>query len=288
LEVGSNPGPDILARRELFPRGLLQPAGGFRFGADTLLLSAFAARSLGTRRGRAAKPLAGLDLGTGCGAASLGLLLLRPDLDLALTGIDSGPEMVDAATQNARALGLAGRYRAELADVGDFRRTGSGAAFDLALANPPFRKHGTGRVCADAARNRARFEGVGGFAAFAACAASALRSRGRLFLVHLAERLPELLRVLEDAGLAPRRVLPVQGRLGQAPRLVLLDCLRLGPKHQQGLGLAGFSLLAPLVLYAEDGSLTPEAAEFCPPLATNPRRAGVEAGSALAKPNDAE
>ena len=279
--------PEVRARRELFPRGLAQPAGGFRFGADTLLLSAFAARSLPPVAARGAKTLTGLDLGTGCGAASLSLLLLRPDLDLALLGLDSGPEMVDAAMENARALGLDGRFRAELADVQDFRRLrsdlgsgsgfgpGFGPGFDLALANPPFRTCGTGRTCADEARNRARFEGPGGFAAFAACAARSLRPRGRLFVVHLAERLPELLRVLEDAGLAVRRALPVQGRLGQAPRLVLLDCLRQGLKNGPRGGRAGFALLAPLVLYAPDGSLTAEASSFCPPLATNPRRAGA-------------
>ena len=274
--------PEVRARRELFPRGLAQPAQGFRFGADTLLLSAFAARSLPPVAARGAKTLTGLDLGTGCGAASLGLLLLRPDLDLALLGLDSGPEMIAAARENARALGFGGRFRAELAEVQDFRRPrfdlgpgpGFGPGFDLALANPPFRTCGTGRTCEDAARNRARFEGPGGFAAFAACAARSLRPRGRLFVVHLAERLPELLRVLEDAGLAVRRALPVQGRLGQAPRLVLLDCLRQGLKNGPSGGRAGFALLAPLVLYAPDGSLTAEAAAFCPPLATNPRRAG--------------
>jgi len=255
------------ARRALFPRGLVQPAGGFRFGADTLLLSAFAARSLPPAGARRPKALAGLDLGTGCGAASLGLLLLRPELDLTLTGIDSGPEMVRSAAQNARALGLDGRFRAELADVNDFRRPGPGPGFDLALANPPFRLRGTGRACADEARNRARFEGPGGLAAFAACAARTLRPDGRLFVVHLAERLPELMRVLEDHGLPPRRALPVQGKAGQDPRLVLLECLR--------TGRTGFALLAPLALYGPDGSLTPEAAAFCPPLATNPRRAGA-------------
>lgn len=272
--------PFTAARRKLFPRGLTQPAQGFRFGADTLLLSAFAARALPAVKAQGAKALTGLDLGTGCGAASFGLLLLRPDLELTLTGLDSGPEMVDAATENARALGFEARFRAELADVRDFRRPGPGPGFDLALANPPFRKPGTGRASPDQARNRARFEGPGGMGAFAVCAARNLRPRGRLFVVHLAERLPELLRVLEDSGLAPRRALPVQGRTGQAPRLVLLECLR---------GVCpGFALLAPLALYAVDGGLTPEAAAFCPPLAVNPRRAGPGVGSALANCGDAE
>lgn len=139
---------------------------------------------------------------------------------------------------------------------------------DLALANPPFRQPGTGRACPDAARDRARFEGPGGFAAFAACAVRCLRPRGQLFVVHLAERLPELLRILGDSGLAPR--------------LVLLDCQRRG----QRAGRPDFKLLAPLVLYAAGGSLTPGAAEFCPPLAANPRRAGPGAGCALAKGSD--
>jgi tRNA1Val (adenine37-N6)-methyltransferase len=249
-------------RRARFPRGLAQPEGGFRFGADTLLLAAFAHANLKT-----GKALAGLDLGTGCGAASIGLLLLRPDDPLCLTGIDSGPEMVDAAQANAAALGLSG-FSPLLADVLDYRPAGPG--YDFVLANPPFRAPGTGKACPDDGRHRARFEGPGGFAAFAACAGRCLRVGGRLFLVHLAERLPELMRSLAEAGLNTRLLLPVQGLADKPPRLALLMAVRGGGE--------GLSLDCPLILYTAQGELTREALRFCPYLAANPIRKASQAG----------
>ena len=69
---------------------------------DVDAVNAFAASLL-----KSGKALTGLDLGTGCGAASLGLLLLRPEQNLRLLGIDTGPEMVAAASQNVQDLGLA-------------------------------------------------------------------------------------------------------------------------------------------------------------------------------------
>jgi len=248
--------PQAAERRARFPRGLAQPEGGFRFGADTLLLAAYAALRL-----KAGKPLAGLDIGTGCGAAAIGLLLLRPGEPLCLTGIDTGPEMLACAQQNAEALALADMFTPTLADAQHYRAP---AALDFVLANPPFRIPGTGRPCPNTQRDRARFEGPGGFAAFAACAARNLRRGGMFFLVHLAERLPGIMADLAQAGLTPRQILPVQGRAEADPRLVLLTCVRGG-----GSGLA---LCRPLVLYGPDNSLTAEAAAFCPHLCANPRR----------------
>lgn len=245
---------DAATRRARFPRGLVQPPGGFRFGADTLLLAAFAHAHLKT-----GKPLAGLDIGTGCGAAAIGLLLLRPQNALHIIGIDTGPEMLDAARQNAAALDLGACFEPRQADAQDYRAPAPG--LDFVLANPPFRVPGTGKACPDDARTRARFEGPGGFAAFAACAGRSLRPQGRLFLVHLAERLPELIIALSQAGLHTRRLLPVQGVAAAAPRLALLMAVRGGGQ--------GLTLDSPLALYTPEGELTPEARAFCPHLAAN-------------------
>jgi tRNA1Val (adenine37-N6)-methyltransferase len=246
-------------RRALFPRGLLQPTAGFRFGADTLLLAAFAARQL--TRGKAGKTLLGLDLGTGCGAASIGLLLLRPEIPLHIDGIDTGPEMIAAAAQNAQDLDLGGHFAPHLADVQTYRAP---APVDFILANPPFRVPGTGRSCPETGRDRARFEGPGGFQAFATCAAKNLRRGGALFFVHLTERLPELLATLTNAGLHTRYLLPVQGHAEANPRLALLAAIRGGG--------SGLNLERPLVLYGPDNTLTPQALAFCPPLTANPCR----------------
>lgn len=251
--------------RQRFPRGLSQPEGGFRFGADTLLLAAFAARHLpGGPDASDSQPLSGLDIGCGCGAASLGLLLLV-SRRLALTGLDLDPDMVEAANDNARTLGLADCFQARRGDALEFRQPG----LDLALMNPPFRLAGTGRGAATPQKQRARFEGPGGLAALLSCAARCLRPLGRLFLVHLAERLPDILRQMGEGGIAPARLLPVYGRGGQGPadkpaRLVLVEGVR--------GGRGALTLLPGLTLYGSGGELSAEAAAFCPFLAVNPRR----------------
>ena len=63
----------ITTARALFPRGLHQPQDSYRFGADALLLAAFAAESLASLPGTAPRKMA--ELGSGCGAALLGLCL---------------------------------------------------------------------------------------------------------------------------------------------------------------------------------------------------------------------
>lgn len=63
----------ITTARALFPRGLHQPQDSYRFGADALLLAAFAAESLASLPGAAPRKV--VELGSGCGAALLGLCL---------------------------------------------------------------------------------------------------------------------------------------------------------------------------------------------------------------------
>ncbi len=243
--------------RRLFPRGLAQPEGGFRFGADALLLACFAAPSPGRRV---------LDLGTGCGPAGLGLLLARNDDATAVLGLDKDPDMARAAAANAELLGLSARFTALCRDVREIRDEPLAPAqgFDLVLANPPYRAPSSGRRAATPGRDAARFETDGGLPAFAAAAAYALTTGGLLALVHLAERLAHVTTVLAAAGLEIKRLLPVAARHGAPARQMLVLARR--------NGRPGLRLEAPLALYEGAGPatrLSAEALRFCPFLACN-------------------
>ncbi|ADU61159.1 MAG: methyltransferase [Pseudodesulfovibrio sp.] len=234
----------ILARRDAFPRGMIQPEEGYRFSLDSLLLACFA---------RPGREQVGIDLGCGCGVVGLALLLRQPDLRL--TGVDIDPESVRVAGLNAVNLHYADRYAATLADVAQWR---SERVVDFVVANPPYRPLGCGRVSQGESRAVARFESRGDFALFAQCAAVALRTRGRFTFVHLPERLSEIMDGLSKAGLAPKRLRLVYGRSDQEARMALVEAVKAGKP--------GLRVEPPLILHSGSGRqtrLTDEAIGFC-------------------------
>ena len=283
----------ILQARAQFPRGLTQPEGSFRFSVDALLLAAFAGEGLTGREGKTrdvgemapdarampghGKPLAFADLGTGCGVVGLALLLAHSGLtsagltsmSLTGTGIEIDAQLADAARDNAARLGLAERFRVLRADIAAPDTTAFDAlppagSMDLVVANPPYRRHGSGRPSPSSQRTRALFEAPGTLSAFAGTAARLLRARGRSCWVYGPDRLPDLLQELRAVGLEPKRMCCVHARADGPATLVLMEARR--------AGRPGLAVEPPLVLHRGEGAataLTDEALAFCPLLACN-------------------
>lgn len=280
---GSLPGPlsgAILQARVLFPRGLVQPVGGFRFSVDALLLAAFAGEMLtpdakNIRLGRrtafgalgTGNAPAFADLGTGCGAVGLALLLAHPHLTG--TGIDIDGELTDAARLNGARLGLADRFRVLRADLAAADMSTSDAlpkagSMDMVVANPPYRRHGSGRPSPSSQRTRALFETPETLPAFAQAAARLLRTGGRSCWVYGPDRLPDLLLALRATGQEPARLRCVHARAHGPAMLVLVEARRAGKP--------GLVVEPPLILHEGEGTataLTDEALVFCPLLACN-------------------
>jgi tRNA1Val (adenine37-N6)-methyltransferase len=249
---------DIQAARDAFPTGLDQPEGGYRFSLDPLLLAVFARPKKNARLA---------DLGTGCGVAALAALLAHPQASSAL-GLDLDPAMTLAADANAARLGLSDRFAARTLDIRALRHAGPGLepeSFGLVLANPPYRRPGTGQPCPGTERNRARFETGASLEDFLNAAARLLANRGALAIVFPAARLPELMSGCLAAKLAPKRLRLVHSRLHEPARLALLEAVK----------NAGDELTVepPLILYEGQGEatrMTEAALAYCPFLAKNP------------------
>jgi tRNA1(Val) A37 N6-methylase TrmN6 len=245
--------------RAYFPRGLVQPDGGYRFGADSLLLACYPRPREGDRF---------LELGAGCGAVSLGMLLHARASGLRGLGVDRNPDMVRAARDNAQSLGFSESFRAEEADVRSLRGSQLIApeSFDLVLVNPPYRRPEQGRQSPVEAESAARVERETGLEDFLRAAAYALKNKGLVCIVFLAERLPYLLRTLGACRLEPKRMRPVQGRPDRSASQVLVEARKNGGE--------GLEAEPALVLYSgEKGGLSREALRFCPFLECNPRGA---------------
>lgn len=194
---------DVRLARENFPAGLEQPEGSFRFSRDALLLAEFAAEAL-PERGVAA------DLGAGCGAAALALLLAKPGWRA--VGIEVQPELARAAERNIGRLGLdecAAVVEGDISEVSVLQRA-RGALFerggtlprenpplfDAVICNPPWRLLGAGRIPSCELRRKALFGTPHTLSMFFHAADVLLAQRGILAAICGAERMADALTAL--------------------------------------------------------------------------------------------
>lgn len=243
--------------RELFPAGLAQPPGSFRFGMDILLLAAYAGdvlRQREARRGgvRDASPI--VELGCGCGAGLLAFCLDNPHARA--VGVEREEVLLDACRRNIANLGLEERICAINADV----ELGIGkipcADVLLVMANPPWLGKGQGRPPRWHLRGNAM---VGsGLRPFCAATSSLLRHHGYFCIILPPALLPELCVAGAASNLGLREILPVASFAGQGAFRLLCFCRK--------NAAAAPRLAMPLVLHERCGGQTRwrrEALSFC-------------------------
>lgn len=263
--------------RELFPRGLTQPQGTFRFSIDALLLASFARCS--AKKGKDGKQrVAMADLGTGCGVVGLTFCLLHEDVRG--LGLEIEASLVEAARENAKLLGLEESFTTIQADIAHLWPTRLNkeeqeeplrkASYDIVLCNPPYRLPQSGRAAATNLRQQALFEESGSLDDFVRTAASLLRNAGRFNIIYGAGRLADLLTALRQHKLEPKRLRMIHSYIDSPARLVLVEAMR-GAKPD-------IIVEPPLILYEKQDSsheptrhYTESALQFCPFLSCNAR-----------------
>ena len=195
--------------RAAFPNGLEQPAESYRFSRDALFLAEFAHECF-------CGPFV-VDLGTGCGAAALALLLRSPSCYA--IGLEIQEPLVIAARRNVEKLGLESRMRILQGDVEDKAFLKYARQFfadfqpvppqvlpqaDMVICNPPWRRHGSGRLPPSELRRKALFGTDKTFSVFFNAADALLKNRGRLIAVASASQTTALLAALPSRLQAER------------------------------------------------------------------------------------
>ena len=218
---------------------LIQRPDAFRFGTDSVLLADFAA----PRKNEVAVDL-------GCGTGAIALLMAGHQPRMTVDAVEIQPDVADMAGRSVALNGMEARVKAHCLDMREAWRTLGAGRYSLAVCNPPYGRRGAALESAREAERLARHEGDLTPLDVARAAAMLLKNGGRFCAVYPAPRAYELMRAMDDSGIAPKRLRTVHGVAGRAPKFVLLEGVRQGGE--------GLHWLAPLVLRNEDGTFTQE------------------------------
>ena len=218
---------------------IIQPRHGYRFSLDPLLLCDFAAINDGDKA---------VDLGAGCGI--IPLILSRKAAGSQLVGVESQAEMAELAGRNVALNGLSDRVDIRHGDILDVRKLFPSSSFDLVVANPPYRKAGTGRISPKKGRDTARHESTATLHEFLASAKNLVKLSGRICFIYHPSRLVEFLGEAEALKLSPVRLRMVHGNSAAEARMFLIELVK-GRKYD-------LSVLPPLFVFKDNGEYTQE------------------------------
>lgn len=207
------------------------------FGTDAVLLADFAAARKKDRL---------VDLGTGCGI--IPFLMLRDGLLEAAAGVDISEEAAELCRRTGCELQIS-RFEAICSDINDLKGKLAFGCHTLVTCNPPYKAPGAGIKNSDSRHTVARHEVACTLEDIISVSARLLQTSGRLCICHRPERLAELMRLMSEYKVEPKRLRLVCQRKGSEPWLVLVEGRRCG---RTGLRIA------PTLYVEENGRFSDE------------------------------
>ncbi len=215
---------------------IIQHPDYFNFSLDTILLGTF------TTINRTVKKI--LDLGTGNGAIPL---ILSKRSKSHITGIELQEFSANLAKKNIKLNNLEDRIDIIQDNMKNISRYFQPHTFDVIISNPPFFK-------LDGNPNQlnnldqltiARHEVTINLEEIVKIASIYLRNRGYFTLVHRAERLSDILYLMEKYKIGPKRIQFVHSKLNSESKIILVE----GIKGSN----SSLKILPPLISHKNNG-----------------------------------
>lgn len=222
---------------------IIQNPEKFCFGMDAVLLSGFA---------KARKNDKVLDMGTGTGIIPI---LMEAKTEAAhLTGLEIQEESADMAKRSVALNNLQEKITIVQGDIKEAETLFGAASFDVITCNPPYMIGQHGLQNPDAPKAIARHEILCTLEDVISQAAKLLKPGGNFFMVHRPFRLAEIMVILHEYKLEPKRMQLVYPYVDKEPNMVLIEANRGGKPR--------IKVEKPLIVYKEKGVYMPEIYEI--------------------------
>lgn len=240
IELKENERLDDLQRNGL---QIIQKTDGFCFGMDAVLLSGFASVKPGERA---------LDLGTGTGI--IPLLLSAKTKGDHFTGLEIQTEIMKMAQRSVALNGLEKKIDIIQGDIKEASRIFGAASFDVVTSNPPYMNDAHGLKNPGDVKAISRHEVLCTLEDVVREGTKALKPGGRFYMVHRPHRLAEIITVMRQYKLEPKRMKFVHPFADKDANMVLIEAVRGGG--------AWLKLEPPVIVYKEPGVYTDEIYEI--------------------------
>jgi tRNA1Val (adenine37-N6)-methyltransferase len=218
---------------------IIQDPDKFCFGMDAVLLSGFANAPEGGRC---------LDLGTGTGI--IPILMAAKTNARELIGLEIQEASAEMANRSVLLNDLEARVKIVQGDIKEADQLFEAASFDVVTSNPPYMIGGHGLQNPDGPKAIARHEIKCDLEDVIKAAARCLKSGGKFYMVHRPFRLTEIMVLMHEYKVEPKRMRLVYPFVDKEPSMVLIEGARGGKPR--------ITVEEPLIIYEEQGKYTRE------------------------------
>ena len=218
---------------------IIQNPAKFCFGMDAVLLSGFVRVKPGAEV---------LDMGTGTGI--IPLLVEAKTQAMHISAIEIQEESADMARRSVRLNGLENKIDIVTGDLREADTFFNAASFDVITCNPPYMIGRHGLTNPDAPKAIARHEILCTLEDVVRTAAKLLKPGGYFCMVHRPFRLVEIITVMTEYKLEPKRMKLVYPYVDKEPNMVLIEGCRGGKPRM--------TVEKPLIVYKEPNVYTDE------------------------------
>lgn len=218
---------------------IIQDPERFCFGMDAVLLSGFAKVKAGEKA---------IDLGTGTGI--IPILLEAKTRGEHFVGLEIQPESAEMARRSVALNGLEEKIEIIEGDIKQASQLFGASSFDVVTSNPPYMTAQHGLTNEAEAKTIARHEVLCSLEDVIRESARLLKPGGRLYMVHRPFRLAEIISLMVQYRIEPKRMRLVHPYADKEPNMVLIEGLRGGRPRM--------TVEKPLVVYKEQGKYTDE------------------------------